>query len=304
MYLYVSVCLCVCVSVCLCMCSRWHFCGAMRVTKTYCFFMIHVVRVGEYTVQLSQTVGAVCAVFDSLKFCRRNGKQDNGRTEVGKGLVEAANRAEPSTNRKEDHSEEGDDNDRMGAARADVEPRPSAKTIKDMGAAMANGEHFVGCVLPAELLDGGCPSWLAAVDVHHGGAQVEGGLRQFVREWSQLRAVDRAKLEQASADEMIHLPLYRALSAVTRAASNRVPPLRQKEEGLGSLQRHSRELPFGGNDERCGWCGGPGRQDSRFCSARCAEELSVLASSAGVRFLLLSLSCSVLGSDWWLVSGV
>ena len=215
---------------------------------------------------------------------------------MGKGWMEAANKAELS-NRKEDQSEEGDDNEVMGAARADLEPRPSATTIKDMGAAIADGEHFVGCVLPAELLDGGRPSWLFAVDVHGWGAQVEGGLRQFVREWSQLRAVDRAKLELASADGLIHLPLYRALSAVTRAVTNRVPPLRQKEEGLGSFQRHSRELPFGGNDERCGWCGGAGRQDSRFCSARCAEELSVLASSAGVRFLLLSLSSSVSGLD-------
>lgn len=172
---------------------------------------------------------------------------------------------------------------------------------------------FLGSVLYLDLLDGGAPEWLGqqhdrateATGASRGEAsigdgvivksidsaaerkEVEEAVRIFVKEWGQLRAVERAKLSDASARRLLRLPLTSSLSALSRSSATAAAG----EQGC--TERYVSKLPFAEQAHLCGWCGAPGRDDSRFCSAKCSEAFGVCASSKAIRLQLYELEKGV-----------
>jgi SWI/SNF-related matrix-associated actin-dependent regulator 1 of chromatin subfamily A len=172
---------------------------------------------------------------------------------------------------------------------------------------------FLGSVLYLDLLDGGAPEWLGqqrdrateATGASRGEAstgdgvivkhidpaeermEVEESVRMFVKEWGQLRAVERAKLSDASARRLLRLPLTSSLSALSRSSAAAAAGEQVCTE------RYVSKLPFAEQAHLCGWCGAPGRDDSRFCSAKCSEAFGVCASSKAIRAQLYELEKGV-----------
>jgi hypothetical protein len=170
---------------------------------------------------------------------------------------------------------------------------------------------FLGSVLYLDLLDGGAPEWLA--DQQHDGAtgasgaadgsgdgvcvkrlgsaeerlEVEEAVRMFVKDWGHLRAVERAKLSDASARRLLRLPLASSLAALSRSSAATATGEQD------CIERYVTELPFGEQAHLCGWCGAAGRNGSRFCSAKCSEAFGVCASSAAIRRQLYELEKGV-----------
>ena len=171
---------------------------------------------------------------------------------------------------------------------------------------------FLGSVLYLDLLDGGAPEWLGqqrdgateATGACRGEAsigdgvivksinsaeermEVEEAVRMFVKEWGQLRAVERAKLSDASARRLLRLPLAGSISALSRSSA--VAAAGEQ----GCKERYVSKLPFE-QAHLCGWCGAPGRDDSRFCSAKCSEAFGICASSKVIRVQLYELEKGV-----------
>ena len=116
--------------------------------------------------------------------------------------------------------------------------------------------------------------------------KVEEAVRMFVKEWGQLRAVERAKLSDASARRLLRLPLAGSISALSRSSA--VAAAGEQ----GCKERYVSKLPFE-QAHLCGWCGAPGRDDSRFCSAKCSEAFGICASSKVIRVQLYELEKGV-----------
>lgn len=119
---------------------------------------------------------------------------------------------------------------------------------------------------------------------------------KFVKEWGQMRAIDRVELAQASARGLLRLPLSNALAAILRGGGGGGgggSARNAGEEDGGCHDRHSTALPYNPNEMLCGWCGAQGREGSRFCSSKCSEQFAVVASSSAVRRQLYELEKGV-----------